>query len=180
MKSAGPIRSYVRELRRRLWIRGLADRDSLAEIEAHLLEAEEAGLDKGLSGQEAELRALERFGAVKTIVASFEKERTDQMQKLLLAVGVAAGLLIAYVDTRPHWDDSGITVGLLLVSAGLLTLLGYRRPWLMALAVGIWLPAYYIYQSQAWSMLVLLLIPLVGAYAGWAVNLGVRKVFRPA
>lgn len=174
------IQTYLHSLRRRLWTRGLADPQTLAEIESHLLESFEAGLQQGLNPAEAEREALERFGPVKTIVAKFERERTDKMQKVLLALGVAAGLFIAYVDSRPGWDDTGITAGLLLVSAGALTLLGYRRPWLMALAVGIWLPAYYIYQSQAWSMLVTLLIPLIGAYAGWGVSLGLRKVFRPA
>jgi hypothetical protein len=31
------------------------------------------------------------------------------MQKLLIAISIAFGLLIAYVDSRPNWDDTGIT-----------------------------------------------------------------------
>ena len=68
----------------------------------------------------------------------------------------------------------------MLVSAGLLTLLAHRRRWVMVLAVGIWLPILYIRRSREWWVLVPLLIPLVGAHAGWAVNLGLRKVFDPA
>lgn len=48
------IQSYLRKLERQLWVRGLADKNDLAEIESHLLEAVERGLAQGLSVQEAE------------------------------------------------------------------------------------------------------------------------------
>ena len=174
------LESYLRAVRRRLWVRGLADPGTLEEIEGHLLESIQAGLQQGLTREQAESEALKRFGTVDGIVAAYENERTNSMQKVFVALGIAAGCFIAYVDTRPNWDDTGITAGLLLLSAGLLTLLGYRRPWLMALAVGIWIPLYYIYRSHDWAMLIVLVIPLIGAYAGRAANLVIRMVFRPA
>jgi hypothetical protein len=152
----------------------------LEEIESHLLESIQAGLQRGLTREQAEAEALRRFGSVPGIVRAYGNERMDNMQKVFVALGIAAGIFIAYVDTRPNWDDTGVTAGLLLLSAGLLTLLGYRKPWLMALAVGIWLPLYYIYRLQDWAMLIVLVLPLIGAYAGWAANLVVRRVFRPA
>ena len=102
------------------------------------------------------------------------------MQNLLLAIAVLAGLFSAYVDSRPTWDDTGILVGGLLLASGLLTLLGHRRPWLIALSVGIWIPAYEIIKSNDFMMLVILLIPLIGAYGGWLVRLGIEKTFHPA
>ena len=94
------------------------------------------------------------------------------MQKILVLIGVAAGLFLTYLDARPNWDDNGIIAGGLLLSAGLLTLLGQRRPWLVALAVGLWMPLRYIFfVNQDFKMLIVLLFPLVGAYAGWAVHL---------
>ncbi len=109
------------------------------------------------------------------------------MQTILLAAGTAAGLLIAYIDSRPSWDDTGITAGTMLLASGLLTLLGYRRPWLMALAIGLWTPFYETYLSHKFEFpgallfpLLVLLIPLAGAYAGWAVRLGIRKTFHTA
>jgi hypothetical protein len=104
----------------------------------------------------------------------------NMMNKILLAVAVLGGIFLAYVDSRPGWDDTGITAGGLLVAAGIITLLGHPRPWLVGLAVGIWIPLLYIYQSQAFSMLFVLIIPLIGAYAGWAVRLGVRKTMHLA
>ena len=102
------------------------------------------------------------------------------MQSLLLAVAVLAGLFSAYVDSRPTWDDTGVLAGGLLLVSGLLTLLGHRKPWLIALAVGIWIPLHDIYLSHDLRMLFVLLIPLVGAYAGWLVRLGIRKTLHPA
>ena len=102
------------------------------------------------------------------------------MQNLLLATAVLAGLFSAYVDSRPTWDDTGILMGGLLLASGLLTLLGHRRPWLIGLAVGIWIPAYEIFKSHDLLMMVILLIPLIGAYGGWLVRLGTRKTFHPA
>ena len=174
------IDSYLRALKRQLLLRGIFNPELLVEVESHLLEAVEAGIRRGLNEDESERQALERFGSVKVISLAFEKERNNLMQNLLLGIAVLAGLFSAYVDSRPTWDDTGILVGGLLLVSGLLTLLGYRRPWLIALAVGIWIPAYEIFKAHDIMMLVILLIPLIGAYGGWLVRLGIQKTFHPA
>src|SRR6188474_2481475 len=86
------IQTYVRKLERHLWIRGLADADTLAEIESHLLESFEANLRRGLNIEQAEIQAISRFGSVSLVASSFEKERKDVMQTILLAVAILAGL----------------------------------------------------------------------------------------
>jgi hypothetical protein len=182
-----PIKTYLRALESDLWMRGLTDPEALAEIESHLLEAVERGQARGLNLEESEQQALERFGPVKTVATAFEKERQAPMQKILLTIGILAGLFIAYVDSRPTWDDTGITVGTMLLTSGLLTLLGYRRPWLIALTVGLWTPLYegvilgkFNFPDMVLIPLVILLVCMVGAYAGWVVNQAVRKTLRPA
>ena len=102
------------------------------------------------------------------------------MQKILLAIGLSAGLLLAYVDSLPNWDDTGILVGMLLLTSGLLALLGYRRPWLLALAVGLWIPLHDVFVLRDVRIFVVLLISFVGAYAGWAVHTALRKTLHPA
>jgi len=172
--------SYLRALKRQLWLRGMFDAESMEEVESHLLETVEAGIRRGLSAEESEKQALERFGSVKVVSRAFEKERNKAMQSLLLGIAVLAGLFSLYIDTRPTWDDTGILVGGLLLVSGLLTLLGHRRPWLIALAVGIWIPVFETFKTHDFMMLVVLLIPLIGAYGGWLVRLGIRKTFHPA
>jgi len=174
------IQTYLHKLEHHFWMHGLADADTLAELEGHLLESVEANLRRGMSTDEAETKALERFGSVKIVASTFEKERKDVMQSILLAVATCAGLFSAYVDSRPTWDDTGVLAGGLLLISGLLTLLGHRKPWLIALALGIWIPVHDIYLSHDLRMLFVLLIPLIGAYGGWLVRLGVRKTFHPA
>jgi hypothetical protein len=99
----------------------------------------------------------------------------------LLVAAAAMGLAIAWMDSRPHWNDSGISAGCLLLSAGMMGLLGPRRPWLWALAIGIWIPLNLIVGHIAartvtpgtFSYLIILAFPLAGAYAG----MGLRKAF---
>jgi hypothetical protein len=174
------INSYLKNLKRQLWIRGISDDRILAEIEGHLLESIENGIRVGLSTDAAEKRAIEQFGSVQTIIGSFEKESVNMMNKILLVVAVLSGMFLAYMDSSPGWDDTGISAGGLLICAALVTFLGHPRPWLIGLAVGLWIPLLYIYQSQAYSMLIVLIIPMIGAYAGWAVRLGVRKTLHLA
>lgn len=92
----------------------------------------------------------------------------------LLVAAVALGLAIAWVDSRPHWDDTGITAGMLLLSGGALGLAGPRRPWLWALGVGIWIPLYLIARTPTMGNVlgsfVILAFPFAGAYAGMALR----------
>jgi len=174
------IQAYLRALEHKLWLRGSSNPEIMAEIESHLLESVEAGRRQGLNVEEAEQQALERFGSVKVIANTFEKERMNWMQNILLGIAVLAGLFFAYVDSRPTWDDTGILAGGLLLISGLLTLLGHRKPWLIALAVGLWIPLHDIYLSHDFRLLLVLLFPLIGAYGGWAVRLGIRKTLHLA
>jgi len=174
------IQTYLRSLECHLWLRGLADADAMTEIESHLLESVEAGLRQGLSVGEAEQKALEQFGPLKVVALTFERERMNVMQIIFLMIAVLAGLFSAYVDSLPTWDDTGVLAGGLLLISGLLTLLGHRKPWLIALAVGVWIPLHDIYLSHDFRLLLVLLFPLVGAYGGWAVRLGIRKTFHAA
>jgi hypothetical protein len=102
------------------------------------------------------------------------------MQKVLLTVAVVSGLFITYVDSRPTWDDTGITAGVILLVCGLIALLGYQPPWLLALAVGAWIPLYGILVTHNFGSIIALIIAFIGAYAGWAFRIGIRKVLNPA
>jgi hypothetical protein len=96
--------------------------------------------------------------------------------KVLLPAALGLGLLIAYVDSRPNRDDTGITALALFAGCGLWGFLGPNRPWLWALAIGLWVPAFGIASAGNYGSLPALLIAFAGAYAGMAV----RKAHLPA
>ncbi|MCX6539258.1 MAG: hypothetical protein NT151_10060 [Acidobacteria bacterium] len=98
------------------------------------------------------------------------------MQKILLAVALVLGGLITYVDSQPTWDDTGVTALAILVTCGSLGFMAPKRPWLWALAVGLWIPLLGIVGTHNYGSLLALLIAFAGAYAGMAI----RKVIAPA
>src|SRR5512146_716222 len=96
-------------------------------------------------------------------------------QTLLLIGSVVLGLLIAYIDSRPGWDDTGVTALALLVGGGIIGLLLQKRPWLYALAFGIWIPLYGLLFKHDWMMVIILAFPFFGVYAGWVLRLASKK-----
>jgi hypothetical protein len=98
------------------------------------------------------------------------------MQKILLVVALLAGGIITCVDSRPTWDDTGMTAIALLAVCGILGLIAPRRPWLWALAVGVWIPMMGIVGTHNYGSLLALFIAFAGAYAGMAV----RNLVAPA
>jgi len=114
---------------------------------------------------------------------------TRVLTPFLFAVATGLGIVIAYIGSRPNFDDAGIQAGLLVLSAGVLGVISPDRPWLWAIGIGIWTPiAGWLVSNPPdprskplplpWGMtdsataqalvggMVILLFPLVGAYAG--------------
>jgi hypothetical protein len=170
------INAYLRLLEKELRVRGLFSPDTLAEVESHLLDARDQGLQDGLDPQSAQAQALDQFGSARLVARRFESERKTMKQKLLLVAAVVFGLLVTYIDSRPTWDDTGITVLVLLIGSGIIGLLAQKRPWIFALAIGLWLPLWYILTRHDLSMFIVLAFPFIGVYAGWLLRLGLRKV----
>ncbi|GAC1465482.1 MAG: hypothetical protein NVSMB9_05140 [Isosphaeraceae bacterium] len=90
------------------------------------------------------------------------------MNKVLLVVAVSLGVLFAYVDTRPTWNDTGVMAGAILIACGALGLAEPKRPWLWALAVGLWIPLVEIAQTRSYGSLLALVVAFAGAYTGMA------------
>jgi hypothetical protein len=98
------------------------------------------------------------------------------VQYLCFAIALALGLVLAYVDSRPNWDDTGVMAAALLIGCGIFGALRPRTPWLWALAIGLWIPAIGIIRTQNYSALIALAIAFAGAYAG----MGIRRALAPA
>lgn len=164
------IQTYLHLLERDMRLLGIYRCESLVEVESHLLDSLDQGLRSGLSPEKAAITAIHRFGSPLQVAYRFLKESFSMKQKILLACSTILGLLIAYIDSRPTWDDTGLTVFALLAIGGVIGLLLQKRPWLYALAFGIWLPLTGIIFRHDWMMLIVLAFPFIGVYAGWLIK----------
>jgi hypothetical protein len=165
------IETYLHTLRAELARAGVPARRVLDEADDHLRDAVNEGLRQGLSPADAARRAVARFGDARMVARRFADSRDRLLHRLLLAASIAIGLSIAFVDSRPRWDDTGVSAAALLLSAMLLGAIGPRRPWAWALAVGVWIPLHSVVSAPSWrsmTMFVVVLIPMVGAYVGMA------------
>lgn len=179
---SGLAESYLATLQKELRRQGVAAGRFMEETRGHLADAVEAGRARGLSQEESEREAVARYGDARTVAAKFAAGKNRILHWGLLAAAVTLGLAIAWMDSRPHWDDAGITAGCLLLSAGLLGLMGPRRPWLWALGIGLWVPlSLFVDKPTLGTALggcVIFAFPMAGAYAGMAVRRAIAALSR--
>ena len=62
----------------------------------------------------------------------------------LAAAALIAGIAIGWNDSRPTWDDTGITAGLLVVAGAVFGVVDARRWWIWALLIGLGTPLFEI------------------------------------
>lgn len=100
------------------------------------------------------------------------------MKKILyvwLILAIATGLAIAWIDSRPNWDDTGITVFMILFSAMLFGFLASEKPWLIALAVSIWVPLFENMSASNYGALFAFVPGFIGAYVGYYIKYLISK-----
>lgn len=85
---------------------------------------------------------------------------------VFLLIALAIGLSLAWVDSRPGWDDTAVMVGAILLITAVFGVLQPRRVWIWALAIGGWIPLVGIVLHQNYGSLLALGIALLGAYSG--------------
>jgi hypothetical protein len=164
------VEEYLTTLRRELRRRGFFTSRIIEEVRCHVLDAVEVKQSRGLSHDEAVHDALERFGPARALAIQLATERSLIVQRVVFAVAIVLGLLLGYVDSRPSWDDTGITAGLLLMGTVILGGLAPQRPWLWALCMGLWIPLFGIHNSANYGSLIALGIAFAGAYAGMLIR----------
>jgi len=138
--SSAALEAYLAWLRTELRKRGVLESRFVEETRGHLSDAIDAGVRGGQTFGTASDEAMARFGDPRVVAARFAAEKDRTLHSVLLGVALGLGLAIAWIDSRPHWDDAGITAGMLLLSSGMLGLMGPRRPWLWGLGIGAWVP----------------------------------------
>jgi hypothetical protein len=86
--------------------------------------------------------------------------------RLLGIIAGAIGLVIGYADSRPTWDDTGVTMALLLLSSAMAAGISGRRPWLWALLIGAWVPLFEVAGPSGLASLAALAVAAAGAFGG--------------
>jgi hypothetical protein len=85
---------------------------------------------------------------------------------VLFVVANISGLVIGFIDSRPHWDDTGITVGLIVFVSACLGFIMPRRAWIWAITVGFWIFVWDLIMHYNFSSSIALPIAFIGAYLG--------------
>ena len=93
----------------------------------------------------------------------------------MLLAALILGVLIAWVDSRPTWDDTGITAGVLLIVSAGFGAVYPRFAWLWAIVLGAWIPLFSIMIAHNFGSLLALVLAFIGAYVG----VGIRSLFFP-
>jgi len=95
---------------------------------------------------------------------------TIRMKKafyIYLLLAIVDGLAIGYVDSQPNWDDTGVTVFLILIGTVIFSYLADKKPWLIALAVSGWIPIWAIVSTHNYEAFLALIPGFIGAYTGY-------------
>jgi hypothetical protein len=94
----------------------------------------------------------------------------SRRERWLVAAAIAAGLVIAFIDSRPTWDDTAVSVGALFTVSAAIAAVAGRRPWLWGLLVGMWIPIFEIRPGLPAAPLAAVAFAFVGSVLGWVVG----------
>lgn len=103
------------------------------------------------------------------IPASIRGRSASPAARTLIAGGLATigGLAIAYMDSRPGYDDTGVTAVLLISVTAVAAAIGGTRPWLWAILVGAWTPIIEISSGGSTGSLLAIVFAGLGAAIGY-------------
>ena len=107
-------------------------------------------------------------------LAGLSLRRPSVGRVALMAVAVGLGLLIAGIDSRPGWDDNGITAAMLVGASALVTAIDGHRPSLWAALVGLPVPIIEVPASGSTASVVALAFTAIGAVLGFVLGRAVR------
>lgn len=152
------IERYLAELRRR----GVG-RDALEEVRAHL---EDGAREVG------EAEALARFGKPRVVARGLRRFPWPAA-----TAAIAIGVAIGWLDSRPNWDDTGISAGVLFLGALAISWWVPRHAWRWALAVGAFIPLIEVTRDHNTGSLGALAFAAVGATVGSLVGRAARAAY---
>jgi hypothetical protein len=91
----------------------------------------------------------------------------DMKRHIILSGGaLVSGLAIGWIDTRPGWDDTGVTIALILLTSGVLGFAVPKHAWVRALIIGGCVALLNILRSGRYDALVAVAVALIGGFLG--------------
>jgi hypothetical protein len=84
----------------------------------------------------------------------------------LCVVALICGIAIGWNDSRPAWDDTGITAGLLVVASAVFGFIDPRRWWAWALLIGVGTPLFEIAGATGSASIAAFVFSGLGAAGG--------------
>ncbi len=84
-----------------------------------------------------------------------------------LILSILTGFIITWVDSRTNWDDTGVSVMMILSASLIFGYFSSQKPWLTALAISVWIPLFGIVTTGNFGSLLALLPGFAGAYLGF-------------
>jgi len=107
-----------------------------------------------------------------------ERQSSRQWAIVLTITALLAGAGIGYVDSRPTWDDTGITVMALALTALAFSLARPRQWWLWSVLVGVGTPAFAVLSGGSPGTSIALVVALLGGRIGALAGTGFRTAMR--
>ncbi len=85
---------------------------------------------------------------------------------ILFAAACIIGYVLAKIDTSKNWDDTGITVGCILISSFVLGSIMTKFAWLWATIIGGFIFGFNIILNKNFGSAGALVFAFIGAYIG--------------
>jgi hypothetical protein len=94
---------------------------------------------------------------------------------LTAALSLAVGCAIGFVDSRPTWDDTGITAGSIFLASLVVSAARPRSAWLTGLLIGVPVLAFNVALHGGFASAIAVVIALAGAGIGYLIGGVVTK-----
>ncbi|HVH85420.1 MAG TPA: permease prefix domain 1-containing protein [Terriglobales bacterium] len=99
------LEAYLEQFRCELWKRGVIDSRIIEETREHLLDAIQAGVQRGISVEAAESQAFARFGKPEEAAAYFAEENRDMINRLFFMLAKMARVKRRDQGQAAHYHD---------------------------------------------------------------------------
>jgi hypothetical protein len=89
-------------------------------------------------------------------------------------LALVIGAVIGFIDSRPHWDDTGVTAAMVLLSAAVLAGIWPRLHWQLACCIAIPIVLFNLVTTGRVDAVVAIVIALIGSALGRAIGTAIR------